>query len=74
MTRTESAQSGLGDVRTICVLCWGLIGDVLVRVATIEALKRRFPRARLTVVVDPPAREVLANHPDCDEVFVFARR
>ncbi len=64
----------LDNVNTICVLCWGLIGDVFVRAATIEALKRRYPRARLTVVVDPGSRDVLANHPDCDEVYVFPRR
>lgn len=74
MAPAESARPDLDSVRTICVLCWGLIGDVLVRVATLEALKRRYPQARLTVVVDPSSREVLANHPDCDEVFVFPRR
>lgn len=74
MQAGESERLALDNVRTICVLCWGLIGDVFVRVPTIEALKRRYPNARLTVVVDPAARDVLANHPDCDEVFVFPRR
>jgi len=61
-------------VERVCILCWGLIGDVLVRVPTIEALKRRYPRAHFTVVVDPGSREALTNHPDCDEIFEFSRR
>lgn len=74
MAPAERVRPDLDGIRSICVLCWGLIGDVLVRVATLEALKCRFPQARLTAVVDAPAREVLAHHPDCDEVFVFPRR
>lgn len=73
MEATESSPVP-ENVRSICVLCWGLIGDVFIRVPTIEALKRRYPHARVTVVVDPGSRDVLANHPACDEVFVFSRR
>jgi ADP-heptose:LPS heptosyltransferase len=64
----------LAGIRNVCVLCWGLIGDVFVRVPTIEALKQRLPQARITVVVDPGSREVVANHPACAEVFVFSRK
>ena len=69
-----AAQLDLNHVNSVCILCWGLIGDVLVRVPTIEALKRRYPNARFTVVVDPASRGALANHPDCDEIFDFSRR
>lgn len=69
-----AAQLDLDRVHSVCILCWGLIGDVLVRVPTIEALKRRYPNARFTVVVDPASRGALVNHPDCDEIFDFSRR
>ncbi|MFQ5994993.1 MAG: glycosyltransferase family 9 protein [Acidiferrobacterales bacterium] len=61
------------SIKTICVLCWGLLGDVLIRTPTIEALRKRFPHAHITVVVDPSGREVLANHPDCSELIVYRR-
>ena len=72
----EPAESSLDleRVKSVCILCWGLIGDVLVRVPTIEALKRRYPNAHFTVVVDPASRDALANHPDCNELFEFSRR
>ena len=74
MAVSAAAQLDLEHVNSVCILCWGLIGDVLVRVPTIEALKLRYPKARFTVVVDPASRGALANHPDCDELFEFSRR
>ncbi len=65
---------GCLDIKTICVLGWGLIGDVFVRIPIIEALKRRFPKAHITVVFDPSSREVLANHPDCAELVAYSRK
>ena len=61
-------------VRRILVLSWGLIGDVFIRVPVIEAVRRRFPESHITVVVDPPAAQVLNNHPQIDEVCVFSRK
>lgn len=74
MAVPDATQLDLDRVNDACILCWGLIGDVLVRVPTIEALKRRYPNARFTVVVDPASRSALANHPDCDELFEYSRR
>ena len=76
MTRSRYeavAAKRLDDVSSILVLCWGLIGDVFIRVPLLEALRRRFPRAHIVVVVDPVAVAVLENHPDCDEVISFDR-
>ncbi len=63
----------LEDVREICVLCWGLLGDVLLRVPVIEALRQRFPAARITAVVDPVGEQVLRHHPDVAECCIFSR-
>ena len=76
MTRSRYeavAAKRLDDVSSILVLCWGLIGDVFIRVPLLEALRRRFPQAHIVVVVDPVAVAVLENHPDCDEVISFDR-
>jgi ADP-heptose:LPS heptosyltransferase len=63
----------LRSIERICVFAWGLIGDLFIRIPVIEALKQRYPNARMTVVVDPRGEEVLAQHPDVDEVLVFSR-
>lgn len=69
--RIDSAE--LEEINRICVLCWGLLGDVLLRVPVIEALAARFPAAKITLVVDPAAVAVIENHPACYEVFPFSR-
>ena len=66
--------SELQDIKKIGVLCSGLIGDVFMRVPLIEALKKRFPDAEITAIVDPVAKDVLINHPDCKQVVVFRRK
>ena len=63
----------LGKVSSILILNWGLLGDVFIRVPLIEAIRRRFPQAKIVVVVDPFAVAVLQNHPDVDEVIPFSR-
>lgn len=63
----------LGQVNSILVFCWGLIGDVFVRVPLIEALKQRFPQARIVAITDPVGEQVLLGNPACDEVMVASR-
>jgi ADP-heptose:LPS heptosyltransferase len=69
LSATEQAAIG-----RICVLCWGLVGDTFIRVPIIEALRARFPRARIVVVVDPFSHKVLANHPACSQVIGVTRK
>src|SRR4051794_3803528 len=46
------------------------IGDVLCFVPLLTALRRRFPAARLTALVQPPADQLLRGHPDLDQIHV----
>jgi len=69
--RIEPAE--LRDINNICVLCWGLLGDVLLRIPVIEALARRFPAAQITVIVDPLSAGLIEHHPDIHEVIAFRR-
>lgn len=71
--RYEIESESLTKISRICVLCWGLIGDVFVRIPVIEALRVRFPEANIVAVVDPAAEVVLKNHPAVNEVYVFSR-
>jgi len=62
------------NIRMICVYCWGLLGDVFVRVPVIEALKKKFPDSRITVVVDSYSKKVIDNHPDIDDILIYNRK
>ena len=50
-----------------------LIGDVVFTTPAIGAVRRRFPSARLTYLVEAPAEPVVRHHPDLDQVLVVER-
>jgi predicted lipopolysaccharide heptosyltransferase III len=50
-----------------------LIGDVVFTTPIPRALKRRFPEARITYLVEREAAPVVAGNPHLDEVIVVAR-
>lgn len=49
-----------------------LIGDVVFTTPLVSALRRRFPDAELTYLVEPVAAPVVAHHPALTEVRVIA--
>lgn len=49
-----------------------LIGDVVFTTPAIRALRRRFPDAKLTYIVEPEAAPVVLGNPHLDEVIVAA--
>jgi len=51
-----------------------LIGDVVFTTPLIRALRRRFPDAHLTYLVEPPAVPVLLGNPHLNELLVLPRR
>lgn len=50
------------------------IGDVVFTTPAIRALRRRFPDAHLTYIVEPHAAPIVQNNPHLDEVLVAPRR
>jgi len=57
----------------ILLLRLRLIGDVVFTTPAIGALRRRFPDARLTYLVEGPAEPVVRHHPGLDEIIVLER-
>jgi ADP-heptose:LPS heptosyltransferase len=49
------------------------IGDVVFTTPAVRALRRRFPDARITYIVEPHASPVILNNPHLDEVMVAER-
>jgi predicted lipopolysaccharide heptosyltransferase III len=58
---------------TILLIRLRLIGDVVFTTPAIAALRRRFPDARITYLVEAPAEPVVRHHPPIDEVIVVER-
>jgi lipopolysaccharide heptosyltransferase II len=50
-----------------------LIGDVVFTTPVIHALRRRFPDAHLTYLVEPAAAPVVSGHPDLNDVVIVPR-
>ena len=50
-----------------------LIGDVVFTTPAIGAIRRRYPGARITYLVEAPAEPVVRHHSAIDEVIIIAR-
>ena len=60
--------------RRILVIRRRALGDLLVSLPVLEHLRRIYPKAELTLLVDAPLRAVAALSPAVDEVLSFDRR
>lgn len=58
---------------TVLLIRLRLIGDVVLTTPVIRALRRKFPEARLTYLVERDAAPVVQHNPHLDEVLVAER-
>jgi heptosyltransferase-1 len=61
------------DPRNILVIDFGQMGDVMLSLPALAALRQRFPRARITVAVGKPGRQIVELAACADEVLVVDR-
>lgn len=61
------------DIGKILVIRRDNIGDLLCTTPTIAALRRRYPRAHIAVLVNSYNAPVLANNPDIDKVYAYTK-
>ena len=59
--------------RSIAVVLLSAIGDVVHGMPVVTSLKRAWPDARITWVIQPVAHALVESHPDVDEFIVFDR-
>lgn len=60
--------------QTIGIICWGLMGDVLMRTPIFHVLRQIFPNAKIVAIVDPIGEEVLRYNPDVNAIIIFDRK
>jgi ADP-heptose:LPS heptosyltransferase len=61
------------DPRNILVIDFGQMGDVVLSLPALAALRQRFPAARITVAVGRPGKQVVELSGSADEVLVVDR-
>lgn len=61
------------DPRNILVIDFGQLGDVVLSLPALGAIRKRFPRARITVAVGKPGADVVALSGFANETFVVDR-
>jgi len=59
-----------GEIKRILLIQPSRIGDIIFSLPTLSALRRTFPRARITWLVDDRCQDLVEGHPDLDEVLV----
>src|SRR5512135_1072252 len=62
-----------GDAASFVVIRRDNIGDLVCTTPLIHALRERYPRARLCVLVNSYNRPVVENNPDIDEVYAYTK-
>jgi len=66
-------QSEIDKINSICIIAWGLIGDAFIRVPVVEAVRHRFPGAKITVVIETLTKPVYEYNEHVDRLIVFDR-
>jgi len=63
----------VGTPQRIALIKPSALGDVVQALPVLSALRRRFPAARITWIVNRSYASLLAGHPDLDDVIGFNR-
>lgn len=61
----------LDGIRRIALIQPSRIGDIVFSLPTLTGLRRLFPEARISWLVDERCRELVEDHPDLDEIIVI---
>jgi lipopolysaccharide heptosyltransferase II len=73
LSRIAQPKIDLSAVERILLVRLRRIGDILMTMPAVRALRDRYPQAHMTYVVEEPYRALVEGSPDLDEVAVFPR-
>jgi lipopolysaccharide heptosyltransferase II len=63
----------LKTINRILVIRTDRIGDVILSLPVVTALRRRYPNARLAMLVQPAVLEIVEDHPDLNDILLDGR-
>lgn len=69
-----SARLDVGTPREIAVVMLSALGDAVHVLPVVNALKRQWPAARITWVIQPVPHQLVQGHQAVDEFIMFRRR
>ena len=64
----------IGSPRNVLVVHTAFIGDIILTLPMVQALRTQLPDASITFVAIPSAAGVLANHPGIREIIVYDKK
>lgn len=70
-SQTINVYKELLEQLNILVIKMTAIGDVILSTASLKALRKRYPKARICVLVDESCKEILQKCPHIDELIVI---
>src|SRR5688572_7485007 len=70
---TEPTSALNFDPRNILVIDFGQLGDVVLSLPALRAIRQRFPRARITVAAGKPASDIVRLSGFADDVLEVNR-
>ncbi|MGD9346828.1 MAG: glycosyltransferase family 9 protein [Candidatus Aminicenantes bacterium] len=73
MSPREKQKIDPSRIRRILLIRLRRIGDVVLTTPAITTLRKGFPQAEITYVIDEPYRELVEGHPDLDRVIVLPK-
>jgi heptosyltransferase-1 len=63
-----------GRLKNILIIKPSSLGDIVLALPALSALRRNFPRARISWLVKPDFTAILEDNPDLDEIILFDRK
>lgn len=67
------ASLDVGDPRRVLIVNPFGIGDVLFSTPLVRAIRQAFPKSRIGYLCNRRTEQILRNHPDLDELFIYEK-
>lgn len=64
----------MNEYRSVVVIQTAFIGDVILTLPLVQAVRTLYPNAEVDVVVIPKSKELFDNHPDVREAVIFDKK
>lgn len=72
--RTLKVYREAVEQKRILVIKLSAVGDVILSIPSLRAIRRKFPQARLSVLVSRKCRKIIRNCPYVDDTLVYEER